>query len=274
MPRTFSPILESDDASANKSLESVKASSLKRIDPSKTSKTSLKGSKVSFEQPGTVSSDEDSFEDRREHFQQKKAISTAVTDHKGILKVRTCIEKQLKFFTPLIISFFHRQDLNSIRANNNRRAFQSKKHVSLDIKSSRVLERILRGSSSEEEEEDFDDNRKHFQARKHQSLDARSVKSVGFTDLKKGATSSEDEEAAHEGGKLIKEKIYDFSKPIVIDYKDLDISEESEEEDDEDEEGDHEEEDEDFVQSRRDFQRQKAISVESRKRYGIVTYIE
>lgn len=87
LARTFSPILETDDSGTNKSLESVKASSLKKIDANKASKTSLKGSKVSFEQPGTVSSDEDSFEERREHFQQKKAISTAATDHKGILKV-------------------------------------------------------------------------------------------------------------------------------------------------------------------------------------------
>lgn len=162
------------------------------------------------------------------------------------------------------------QDLNSLRANNNRRSFQSKKHVSLDIKTSRVLERILRGSSSEEEE-DFEDNRKHFQSRKHQSLDSRVVK---FSDTKKGATSSEDE-TNHEGGKLIKEKIHDYSKPIVIDFKDLEISSTSEEdEDDDDEELDHEEEeDTDFVQTRRDFQRQKAISVESRKRYAFITYI-
>lgn len=81
--RTFSPILESAD-DTNRSLESVKASNLKKTDASK---TSLKGSKVSFEQRGHPSSDEDSFEDRREHFQQKKALSTAATDHKGILKV-------------------------------------------------------------------------------------------------------------------------------------------------------------------------------------------
>lgn len=80
--RTFSPILETDDS--NRSLDTIKGS-LKKIDP-KASKTSLKGSKVSFEQP-EHSSDDDSFEERREHFQQKKALSTAATDHKGILKV-------------------------------------------------------------------------------------------------------------------------------------------------------------------------------------------
>lgn len=80
--RTFSPILEGDDNA--KSLENLKGS-LKKYNQSQ-SKTSLKGSKVSFEQPGN-SSDEDSFEDRRVQFQQKKALSTAATDHKGILKV-------------------------------------------------------------------------------------------------------------------------------------------------------------------------------------------
>lgn len=143
--------------------------------------------------------------------------------------------------------------MSSLRANNNRLAFQSKKHVSLDIKTSRILERILRGSSSEEEE--FDDNRKHFQSRKHQSLDAR----VKLPDKKKGHIVSSSDEEFGEKGKLIYEKIHDYSKPIVIDFKDLDISED-------DEEDFEEEEDEDFVTCRRDFQKQKAISVDSRKR--------
>lgn len=86
LARTFSPILESDDPGTQRSLENIKTS-LKKIDPTQVSKTSLKGSKVSFEQPDNLSSDEDSFEERREHFQQKKALSTAATDHKGILKV-------------------------------------------------------------------------------------------------------------------------------------------------------------------------------------------
>lgn len=121
----------------------------------------------------------------------------------------------------------------------------------MDIKTSRILEKILRGSSSEEE---FEDNRKDFQSRKHQSLDAR----VKFNDKKIIHSGSSSEGEFDEGGKLIRERVHDFSKPIVIDFKDLDISE-----DDEDEE---EEEDEDFTARRQDFQRQKAISVESRKR--------
>lgn len=68
----FTPISESDEVNA-----------LNRSGEIKTSKPSLKSSKVSFEQKDD-SSDEDSFEDRRDHFQQRKAKSA---DHKGILKV-------------------------------------------------------------------------------------------------------------------------------------------------------------------------------------------
>lgn len=126
--------------------------------------------------------------------------------------------------------------------------------MSLDIKNAKILERILRGSSSEEE---FSTNRKHFQSRKHQSLDAR-VK----LDPSKAIHSSSSEDEFDEEGNLIQERIHDFSKPIVIDFKDLEASEDD---DDEDEEVDEVEE-EDFVTARKDFQAQRGISVESRKR--------
>lgn len=86
LARTYSPILENEDSTigSTKILENPKTSNLKKIDATNTSKASLKGSKVSFEQPN-ASSDEDSFEERREHFQQKKSLSA--TDPKGILKV-------------------------------------------------------------------------------------------------------------------------------------------------------------------------------------------
>lgn len=94
---TFSPIDEAEDddvitslnnlsitsnASARFHFENPKVSSLKKTSTN-TSKPSLKGSKVSFEQPGNES--DDSFEDRRRIFQQKKSLSA--TDRKGILKV-------------------------------------------------------------------------------------------------------------------------------------------------------------------------------------------
>lgn len=94
----FSPILETEDvesvsalnnlsitsnSSTLKTFENPLLSNLKKSSAS--SKPSLKGSKVSFEQPDIDS--DDSFEDRRGHFQQKKSLSTSVTDRKGILKV-------------------------------------------------------------------------------------------------------------------------------------------------------------------------------------------
>lgn len=69
----FTPISESDELNP-----------LHRSGEIKVSKPSLKSSKVSFEQKEDTS-DEDSFEDRRDQFQQRKAKSA---DHKGILKVR------------------------------------------------------------------------------------------------------------------------------------------------------------------------------------------
>ncbi|XP_055319664.1 facilitated trehalose transporter Tret1-like isoform X2 [Sitodiplosis mosellana] len=239
----FSPILETEDvesvsalnnlsitsnSSTLKTFENPLLSNLKKSSAS--SKPSLKGSKVSFEQPDIDS--DDSFEDRRGHFQQKKSLSTSVTDRKGILK-----------------------DLKNSRLDADRRAFQSKKHVSLDIKNSKILERILNGSSSEEE---FTNNRKHFQSRKHQSLDAR-VK----LNLNKGRRADSSDEDIDEKGNLLQERIYDFSKPIVIDFKDLEASEDDEE--DEEEVDEEQQDKEDFESARSNFQKQKTISLESRK---------
>lgn len=148
----------------------------------------------------------------------------------------------------------HFQDLKISRLDADRRAFQSKKHVSLDIKNSKVLERILNGSSSEEE---FTSNRKHFQSMKHQSLDARII-NLNKSRIRSSSTTDDDFD---EKGNLIHEKIHDYSKPIIIDFKDLEVSEEDEDEDEEEEE-----DKEDFESARSNFQKQKAISVESRKR--------
>lgn len=151
--------------------------------------------------------------------------------------------------------FLEQKDLKNSRLDADRRAFQSKKHVSLDIKNSKILERILNGSSSEEE---FTTNRKHFQSRKHQSLDARIINLNKSRPLNRA--SSETDEEFDEKGNLIHEKIHDYSKPIVIDFKDLEVSEEDEDEEEEIEDK------EDFESARSNFQKQKAISVESRKR--------
>lgn len=114
----------------------------------------------------------------------------------------------------------------------------------------------MNGSSSEEE---FTSNRKHFQSRKHQSLDAR-VK----LNLNKGRRSDSSDEETDEKGGLLQERIHDFSKPIVIDFKDLEASEDDEE--DEEELDDEQHDKEDFESARSTFQKQKTISLESRKR--------
>lgn len=112
----FSPILETEDvenvsalnnlsitsnSSTLKTFENPIISNLKKSSANQ-SKPSLKGSKVSFEQPDNDS--DDSFEDRRGHFQQKKSLSSSATDRKGILKVSVyghyvrfafCIKKKL-----------------------------------------------------------------------------------------------------------------------------------------------------------------------------------
>lgn len=95
----FSPILETEDtdisalnnlsitsnSSTLKTFENPLLSNLKKASATNISRPSLKGSKVSFEQPDNDS--DDSFEDRRGHFQQKKSLSSSATDRKGILKV-------------------------------------------------------------------------------------------------------------------------------------------------------------------------------------------
>lgn len=139
-----------------------------------------------------------------------------------------------------------------LSSDDDRRAFQAKKHVSLDIKASKRLQEILcAGSSSDEEFANFQDRRKQFQSRKHKSLDAR----VKFNlDKDKHQTeSSSDSDVDSEGNRLIHERIHDFSKPIIIDLKDLDVSE-----DDDDVE--------DFISARESFQKQRSISTDSRRR--------
>lgn len=184
------------------------------------SKQSLKGSRVSFEKRGgNESSDDDSFEERRTGFQQQKAVSSV--DHRGILK-----------------------DLKTILANDNRRQFQSKKHVSLDLKGTRYLKDLLKESSSEEE---FRKNRREFQGRKHQSLDPRV--SFKLEKVLQGSSTDSDEENDDVEHKRLIYRPKDITKPLVIDLKDL----ESESE-------------EDYVSSRQHFQQQRSISTDSRKR--------
>lgn len=150
------------------------------------------------------------------------------------------------------------QDLNHLLATDDaRRAFQAQKHVSLDLKHSKILEKILQGSSSDEEFEAFQDRRKQFQSRKHKSLDARvkfNLDKDKHTSGGSGSGGSSDESDQETiGGKrlLQRERIHDFNKPIIIDIKDLELSEEDEE---------------DYISARESFQKQKSLSTDSRRR--------
>lgn len=91
---------------------------------------------------------------------------------------------------------------------------------------------------------------------------------LNLNKLRKPEDTSSDEDI-NEKGKLIQEKIHDFAKPIIIDFKDLDpsdIDEEDEEDESEEEQQDEIERDEDLSKTRKSFQQQKNISVDSRKR--------
>ncbi|KAH8413855.1 hypothetical protein KR222_010139 [Zaprionus bogoriensis] len=245
-PLSFRPLLEDDDINEPPQRPALRASGsleLTPIPPPPTSlephrdrqqrsivaggeelqrsKQSLKGSRVSFEKAGAnkaaESSDEDSFEDKRIGFQQQKATSV---DHKGILK-----------------------DLRHILASDNRRQFQAKKHVSLDIKGTRFLEDLLKDSSSEEE---FHKTRREFQGRKHQSLDPRVT--FKLDKVLQGSSTDSDEEGDDAEHKRLIHRPKDITKPVIIDLKDLES-----------------ESDEDFLTSRQNFQQQRSISTDSRK---------
>lgn len=136
-------------------------------------------------------------------------------------------------------------------ANDNRRQFQAKKHVSLDVKGTRFLEDILKDSSSEEE---FRKNRREFQGRKHQSLDPRV--SFKLEKVLQGSSTDSDEEADDVEHTRLIHRPKDITKPVIIDLKDLES-----------------ESDEDYEASRQHFQQQRSISTDSRKRY-VHTYIQ
>lgn len=156
---------------------------------------------------------------------------------------------------------FLSQDLKNILDDENRRDFQSKKHVSLDLKHTRFLENILKNSSSEEEDVNFEEQRKHFQGRKHQSLDPK----VTFKlDKDRAGHDSDDEFFRPEVRRIIREKRHD-SNSIIIDLKDFqNILKEAEEEVDQEEQ---DEDEEDLAEQRKNFQAQKSMSTESRRSY-------
>uniref|UniRef100_A0A336LSW6 Facilitated trehalose transporter Tret1 n=1 Tax=Culicoides sonorensis TaxID=179676 RepID=A0A336LSW6_CULSO len=177
----------------------------------------LKDSRVSFED-NFGDEEQDTLQDfqaQRAHFQKFKSQSSA---------------KRLLL-----------NDIHHLINTDARRQFQGKKHVSLDPRSAKQLQQLLRRDSSSDDE--FQNTRKDFQARKHKSLDNRHIR---FDVEKEESTSSEDDFA--ESSNLLKVDP-DPTKPFVVDLKDLDTSSD----------------DEDLAQARREFQQQKHISVESKR---------
>lgn len=96
--------------------------------------------------------------------------------------------------------------------DGDRGGYQSKKHVSLDVKSSKQLENLLKGSGSSEDE--FESQRKAFQARKHKSLDPRHISFK--LDKEPTPSESSDEDYDCERTSLLQIDP-DITKPVVID---------------------------------------------------------
>lgn len=207
--RTFSPILESEDA-ANPFAEDIKELAIR-------TKQGIKFEED--EEEGDRFDEEEAFRKKREHFQKTKSRS----EHKSILI----------------------RDLRAYLDGDERINYQSKKHVSLDVKSSKQLENLLKGSGSSEDE--FESQRKSFQARKHKSLDPRHISFK--LDKEPTPESSSEEDYDCERTSLLQIDP-DITKPVVIDLKDLDSSSDEEEE---------------IQNNRRQFQQARSVSSASKK---------
>lgn len=107
------------------------------------------------------------------------------------------------------------QDLRAyLDGDLDRSQFQSKKHASLDVRSSKQLERLLKGTTSSSEDE-FEHQRKTFQARKHKSLDARHISFKLDKEPTPTPSTSSDEDYEERSSLLQIDP--DITKPIVID---------------------------------------------------------
>ena len=102
--------------------------------------------------------------------------------------------------------------------SGDRSAYQSKKHVSLDVKSSKELGTLLKKSTGAQSSEDeFESQRKSFQGRKHKSLDPRHI-SFKLDKEPSPEESSEEEDFDCERASLLTIDP-DITKPVVIDLK-------------------------------------------------------
>lgn len=102
--------------------------------------------------------------------------------------------------------------------DGDRGNFQSKKHVSLDVKSSKQLGTLLKDSRVQSSEDEFESQRKAFQARKHKSLDPRHISFKLDEEKEPSPSSSSDEEFDCDRTSLLTIDP-DITKPVVIDLK-------------------------------------------------------
>jgi len=199
--RTFSPILESEDA-ANPFAEDIKELAIR-------TKQGIKFEED--EEEGDRFDEEEAFRKKREHFQKTKSRS----EHKSILiRVNNNAFEYAKKCYSDIAFFISIKDLRAYLDGDERINYQSKKHVSLDVKSSKQLENLLKGSGSSEDE--FESQRKSFQARKHKSLDPRHISFK--LDKEPTPESSSEEDYDCERTSLLQIDP-DITKPVVIDLK-------------------------------------------------------
>jgi hypothetical protein len=109
------------------------------------------------------------------------------------------------------------KDLRAYLDGDDRSAYQSKKHVSLDVKSSKELGTLLKGSGAQSSEDEFESQRRSFQGRKHKSLDPRHI-SFKLDKEPTPETSSEEDDLECERTSLLMIDP-DITKPVVIDLK-------------------------------------------------------
>ncbi|CRK96410.1 CLUMA_CG009826, isoform B [Clunio marinus] len=217
--QVFSPISETEDKT-NRFEEDIKELAIR------SKKSNLKGAThITFgdEEEEADKFDEDAFKKKRDHFQKTKSRS----EHKSI------ILRDLRAY---------------LDGDLDRSQFQSKKHVSLDVRSSKQLENLLKGGQASSSEDEFDHKRKSFQARKHKSLDARHISFKLDKEATPTPSTSSEEDYDCERTSLLQIDP-DITKPVVIDLKDLDSSSDEE----------------DFQSNRKQFQQARSISTASKK---------
>lgn len=122
----------------------------------------------------------------------------------------------MKYLSGNSLNFF--KDLRAYLDGDDRSAYQSKKHVSLNVTSSKELGTLLKKSAGAQSSEDeFESQRKSFQGRKHKSLDPRHISfKLDKEPTPESTSSEEDDDGECERASLLMIDP-DITKPVVID---------------------------------------------------------